>query len=183
MSVPASMEDHLRALQDIQAAPGPQGWEKAPESKFNTEFDCEVLNPNIPNWTRTKPLCQTGIQSLDDVWNSLSGDCKETVVHSKLTVDMDNKGKMVLRFYAQFDSLNPEQIKGEIDGEEIIVTNGEKIQFALPGSIQGRTLRFLQVGDDYRQDVHIPPNMVFFDSVPNNNQQFTNSFQMEAVYV
>jgi len=171
------MEDHLRALQDMQAAPDPQGWERKPESKFNIEFDREVLNPNIPSWTRTKPPCQTETQPLDDVWNSLGGDCEEKVL-KKLTVDMDNKGKMVLRFYAHFDAINPEKIKGEIDGEEIIVTNGEKIQFALPGSIQGRTLRFLQVGDDYRQEVdRISSKMVFFDSVPNNNQ-----FTMEAIY-
>jgi len=174
------MENHLLALQDMQAAPDPQGWETRPENKFNMEFDREVLNPNIPVWTC--PPCQTGTKSLDDVWNSLEGGSEDTV-HCKLTVE-NQASKMIIRFWAQFESINPEKIKGNIDGEEIIVTNytGEKFQFALPGSIQGRTLHFLQVGDNYRQDINIPPNMVFFDSVPNNRGQFTSCFQMEAVY-
>lgn len=156
------------------AAPDPQGWDMRPKDKFHWEFHREVLDPNI-RMSPQSPHCQT----VDDVWSTLEGNSAET--DSSLTVE-EHGARMILRFCAQFDSMNPETKKGKIDGEEFIIENrGDIVEMLLPGSICSRTLHSLRAGDKDWADINIAPNMVFFESVPNKLLgKFW--FQIEAIY-
>ena len=57
-------------------------------SKFNATFEWELIYPSTLDWNRTRPFCQEGAESVEDIWSNL-GDVGDDEASSVFMFNAD----------------------------------------------------------------------------------------------
>lgn len=148
--------------------------------KFKESFFWANLDPGDLNIEASPTSTTTTTTTTEeDVWDAGLKEEDKKKVEIKMQESADN---LQIDCRTMFDPFQSEKITGDIYGEKLQLRNyaGEIIEFAIPTSINERTLVWVRAGDR-EWETKSEPNQVFFESVK-ADMSGSGLFCLTAVY-
>jgi len=145
--------------------------------KFKESFFLANLDPGDLNIEASPTSTTTTTE--EDVWDAGLKEEGKKKVEIKMQESADN---LQIDCRTIFDPFQSEKITGDIYGEKLQLRNyaGEIIEFAIPTSINERTLVWVSAGDK-KWETKSEHNQVFFESVK-VDKSGSGLFCLTAIY-
>lgn len=145
---------------------------------FEESFFWANLDPGDPNIEARPTFAENTTTTKEDVWDAELQQEGEKKVEIKM---QESELQTIIDCRTTFDPFHSEKTTGHIYGEELHIGNyGDIIEFAIPTSINEKTLVWVRAGDR-EWATKSEPNQVFFESVK-ADMSGSGLFSLTAVY-